>query len=585
MGLDENNYWNRRTVDRRRVLRGGMLIGTAFAGAALIGCSDPDETDTDDRTSSAPGASATTGAAPATNAGGPRYGGRFRVPEFTVQSTFDVYRAGGGTHLFAGLTSNRLVQLDPVTLELRPGLLASWEEIEPGLEWVLHVQPEAVWEDKAPTNGRPYDAEDALHNFLYPGGYLYDEGYQREVWYQGIDVAATEVIDEKTMRLRMTQPNATILAATADHRQQNIPKEMPSEFDFSNYPNIPAVGAWVVKEWTEGEYALLQRNPNYWEKDAQGNAFPYFDEYEVQWYGDDSSGYSALLTDQIDYLPVSAARAAEAEGEDDLVVWRFEFRSDGIQALNAKRFPDSRLWKAFHRLIDYQDIGENVYDGYYSYTALVSGTFPHVMKSDEVQQLPGFNPDTRDADVAEAMKLLDAAGYPNGAGLSIHNISSAGPGQPNYDWAIRTQATLSELAPDMDFQTAPATDGPSFQRRLLEGEYDSITHQILEGPDVRLALQAYLTGSSRNWSFYSNPEVDDLITQSMAQSGDELGDTISKIEQAVLETGSPLYRLGQWQQAASRTRVHGPELLEGRSMGGAGNDATILPRYWWFEES
>ena len=42
----------------------------------------------------------------------------------------------------------------------------------------------------------------------------------------------------------------------------------------------------------------------------------------------------------------------------------------------------------------------------------------------EIKAKPGYNPDTKEQDIAEAVKRMDAAGYPGGAGISFKNQPS-----------------------------------------------------------------------------------------------------------------------------------------------------------------
>ncbi|MPZ99155.1 MAG: hypothetical protein GEU80_07425 [Dehalococcoidia bacterium] len=578
--MTDRSYWTSR-LGRRGLLRGGALLSAGVGAAALIGCGGDDEGDGDGGSSGSPAASDGSGAtspAPSGAAQGDHYGGTYRRFTTLIESNFDVYMTQGSSDLFSHI-SERLLRIDPSTLELQPGLISEWEEIEAGMEYVLHIHPEAVWENKAPTNGRAFDAEDVVWNILYAGEYEGPEHTaQRASWYFGIENA--EAVDDKTVRLTLSEPNGPVLAAMADHRQHMVPKEVPESYGWDNYPNFPAIGPFRMTSYDPGTVGTFERNPDYVLTGANGDALPYFDGVELNWFGDNASAYAAFLTDQLDVMPVTPSDAKDLDDESGVTVYRLPFRGTQLQVLNTERYADVRVRKAFHNLLDYQDIGENVHLGDYKWSGKINQQYPYVMKEDEVRVLPGFNPDTREADVAEAFKLLDAAGFPEGAGLVFNNVSSATTGNA-FDWQIRIQGQLAQVAPAIEYNTNTPTDGPSFQRALLAGEHDCITHQSYDGPETRLAIQAFATGHSRNWSKYSNPTVDELVARSMAESGEQLGETIAELE-AILMEDHPWFGLGIVPALAARDRVQGID--RGGWEGASGNDSKIVSQYYWFTE-
>lgn len=577
--VTDQNYWTSR-LGRRQLLRGSAVAGVGLSAAALIGCSSDSDGDSGEGDTATPaGTGASTGTA-TTGASGGKYGGIYRRHTTLIESNYDVYMTQGTSDLF-GHISERLLRIDPSDLSLQQGLIESWEEIDPGMEYVLHVHPDAVWEDREPTTGgRPFDAEDVIHNILYAGEYEGPEHTaQRASWYFGL--ANAEAVDDKTVRLTFNEPNGAVLAAMADHRQHMVPKEVPESYGWENYPNFPSVGPFIMRKYEPGQIATFDRNPNYVVPGPNGDQAPYFDGVELQWFGDNASAYAAFLSDQLDVLSVTPSDAQQLDSEDGVTVYRQSFRGSQLQVLNTQRYQDVRVRQAFHRLIDYRDIGENIHLGDYIFSGPINATYPFVTKSEQIQSMPGWNPDTREADIQDAFQMLDAAGYPEGSGLVFNNVASAARGNP-FDWQIRIQGQLAQVAPKIEYNTSAPTDQPSFQRALLAGELDCITHQSFDGPDVRLAVQAFTTGHSRNWSKYSNADVDDLVARSLAQSGDELAETIKAIEAHLIED-MPWFALGIVPALAVRNRVQGVE--RGGWEGANSNDPKIVAQFYWFDEN
>jgi ABC-type transport system substrate-binding protein len=579
MMSDISRYWS-RSLPRRRFVQGGLAVSAGLAGAALVGCGGDDDSSSP-ATGTSPGG--TTGSQQTPSAGGDtasaKYGGTFRLSRVGIETNLDPFMSQG-TPIQMAMASERLFTTVPATLELRPGLIESYEEVEPGMEYILHVQPDAVWENKDPVNGRKFDADDVVHNVLYAGGYSHDNIAQRAGWYSG--VGSVDSVDESTVRLRMDEPNGAILAAMADHRQQAIPREMPDQFPFEISARIPSVGPYLIERYDQGERAVGTKNPSYWRKDESGNQLPYFDGINIQWYGDNASAYAAFLANQLDMLPITARQAEEVESRrSDADIVTFPFRRRDFTLLNVRTYPDPRVWEAFHHLIDYQVMVEDIYLGNADYTGVVPPTFGQAMTSDQIKQLPGYNPDTRDQDIATAFQLLNAAGYPEGEGLEIHNAASASSGA-RFDWGIHIQGAIREVAPKIVYETRPPVDGPSFQRALLAGEHDAITHGASDGPDVRLSIQIFETGHSRNWSGFSDPEIDDLISRMQIQSGEELQESFSDFESRLIGGKSPIFGLGVSQTMAVASRIRG--VRERGGFEGANNDIWINNQNYWIEE-
>src|SRR4051812_23712908 len=69
--------------------------------------------------------------------------------------------------------------------------------------------------------------------------------------------------------------------------------------------------------------------------------------------------------------------------------------------------------------------------------------------SDMVSQKPGWNPKTKQQDLAEALRLLEAAGHPKGEGISFSIPPFPTPGSVYNDDPVRIQGQLQQAFPAM----------------------------------------------------------------------------------------------------------------------------------------
>ena len=61
-------------------------------------------------------------------------------------------------------------------------------------------------------------------------------------------------------------------------------------------------GPFKFVEWKEGDYILLEKNPNYWETDASGGKLPYLDKVLIKIIIEPSTLVAALKTGEVDLI-------------------------------------------------------------------------------------------------------------------------------------------------------------------------------------------------------------------------------------------------------------------------------------------
>src|SRR5690606_2169429 len=80
---------------------------------------------------------------------------------------------------------------------------------------------------------------------------------------------------------------------------------------------------------------------------------------------------------------------------------------------------DARVRKAFALATDRKAINDGYWGPGWANIAVLHPDYPEGWSQEKVLTLPGHNPETKEEDRAEAGRLLEAAGYPNGAGINI----------------------------------------------------------------------------------------------------------------------------------------------------------------------
>ena len=199
---DGRNYWQRRRLSRRSLLRGAAVGAAGLAGAALIGCDfggDDDSTD---------------GA-----------GGTVSLVAANVFDSVDAHNALSSSVLqvTAAAQSKILRFSNPNTGELVGDLAERWEVVSP-TELVLTLRDGVTWHDAGPgaenpasTAGRALTTEDIVFNIERQRDGVFADGSEgpfgrRGYWSKVADIEA----DDREIRLTLSAPDVTFVAGLAN---------------------------------------------------------------------------------------------------------------------------------------------------------------------------------------------------------------------------------------------------------------------------------------------------------------------------------------------------------------------------------
>jgi peptide/nickel transport system substrate-binding protein len=558
-------------LSRRRLLARSAALGSGLIATGLVACKGTRNTSTSQG-----------------NAGGkedstPRRGGTVAVEWSLTTSQWDPYRVSTGVMQHYGGIFETLVTTNAKTLVVEPGLIESWEEIEPGLHYVLKVRKNAVWENKPPTNGRALDADDVVYNIRYASG-LSDPSKAAQIVrassYRGLE--SVSAVDKNTVDMKLSTPNAAILSGMADIRQFTIPREIPDQMPFTDYAKFPSIGPFITKEYRDGEVGRYDRNPNYWNQQL-----PYADQAVTKWYGDNAAKIAALLSGDINIARILAKQEMDQvqKSGQPVTVYPYQYRSTTKAYVNADRIPDKRIAKALRLGFDWAKANNVVYGkGLWDYSGPLDRALPGATPSDKIAQMPGYNPATKEADRKEGASLLRAAGYPDGDGLSLEIISSSPQGNPQFDVLTYFQADIKQMAPKIRLEIRPVPDGGAFARALAARDFQIACHNLLEAADPRLALENYKSKGSRNYSNYANPQFDQLVDKAFAQSFQEALSTVHEAEKILLDEVPVIMLTGQYEMIGANNKVRGVAARLGPGSGSGYNDKILVRKFVWLEQ-
>ena len=203
---------------------------------------------------------------------------------FNLALANDAYSSGLLSYLFEGLT-----EASWLTNEVEPGLAESWEHSDDGLTWTFHLRDDVRWHDGEPFTAR--DVEFTFNSIIYNEDiptttraafnfrYLDDAG----VWQQSPMTVTT--VDDYTVQFVLPTPFAPFLQSmgTAIYPRHILePHVEAGTFEEvwtldSDPAEVIGTGPYTIESYTTDERVVLQRNPDYWMRDAAGNQLPYIE--------------------------------------------------------------------------------------------------------------------------------------------------------------------------------------------------------------------------------------------------------------------------------------------------------------------
>ena len=286
--------------------------------AACSGGSDPSDTTPSSTTVPASVAPVPdTAVAPTTTVDpGPRVGGSLTV--LLAQDPTPITGWAPWDDVCAWACRNVLDQvLETLSVVLPDGSVAPWlaESIESDVSlrlWTVKLRPNILFTDGTALTAAV--VKEGIDNYLKSGDA--SSGHFRDA-----RLVTVQVADELTLVFDLSEPNGGFAASLAGPIGR-VFSVAAADIDEDRFAAAPVgTGAFMFSNWSPGQPAVLQANPDYWMTDADGAALPYLSQLTFVQVADEAERLAQLRagTGQVMQTRVPDTiekAAAEPDGTD-----------------------------------------------------------------------------------------------------------------------------------------------------------------------------------------------------------------------------------------------------------------------------
>ena len=413
-------------------------------------------------------------------------------------------------------------------------LAETWSLQDDGKSLLLRLVPNAKFHD-----GTPITSEDVAFSIM-----TNKANHPFKSMFEAVERVDTP--DARTAIVRMSKANPAILLAMSPPLCPIIPKHIYGKVDNIkatplNSSGVVGSGAFKLVEFKSGDHITLERNPDFFIK-----GMPKFDRIVIRIFKDSNALAIALENGEVNYVPFWSDLSVLQRLKKNPKLAVTDKGGEAIGPLNwlafnmaKKPLDDVRVRQAISYAIDRNFITKKLH---YGFSKIATG--PITLGS------PFYTSDVEhyNLNLAKANQLLDAAGHKKGAnGVRFHLTVDFIPGNREMHQTIAEylKAQLRKVGIDVEVRAAP--DFPTWAKRVSGHDFDMTTDSVFNWGDPVIGVhRTYLTSNIRKgviWSntqSYSNPKVDELLTQAGVETNVEKRKALYRDAQKIVVKEAPV---------------------------------------------
>lgn len=404
-------------------------------------------------------------------------------------------------------------------MKIIPMLATDYEANENATEYVIHLRQGISF-----TDGTPFNAEAAKANLDRWGDK--ELGLKRTTLLCNV-LESTEIVDEYTVRVKLSQPFGAFIATLAHPACVLMSPKVIAQGNVACAESPVGTGQYIFKEWIAGDHATVTLNKDWWGYDAEicgGTALAEpdagFKSITFRPVAENATRVAMLQSGDAQFIwpvPTESMQALAADtnvyvGAEEGMVVRYLFMNNMKAPFN-----DKRVRQAVNYAINKEAYIAVVKNGLSSVATSIIGPATQHYKAN----------DPYPYDPEKAKELLTEAGYPDGFECTLICASTTA----NLKQAEFLQQQLAQVGITMNInalESAVVNDkvenvnvpGSEAEVERYTIGWSSSTGDADWGIRPLVAVES-MPPMSYNICYYENEEVDNLLYEALATADEE----------------------------------------------------------------
>jgi len=427
---------------------------------------------------------------------------------------------------------NGLVQMNN-QLSIKPCIAKSWEIAKNGKRYTFYLRNDVrfhhfnLFPDGKGRIVTAHDFEYSLNRIIdpktgSPGAWIFNQVAENGI----------AAIDDTTLQIKLKNPFPAFLGLLTMPYCSVVPKEAIDYYkqDFRNHPL--GTGPFQFKLWKEGEKLILTKNPNYFEKNEEGNPLPYLDAISITFINDKQSEFLEFLKGNIDFISgLSPANKDELITRNGRLNPKYENQIKMISQpylnteylgflldtskISNKKSPvlNKKIRKAINYGFDRKKMIKYLRNNIG--TPATNGFIPKGM--------PSFSDNVKGYEYkpGKTRELLKEAGYPNGEGLPPINLTTT---SDYLDLCEYIQQELAKFGIEINIDVST---GATFREMVAHSKLEFFRGSwIADYPDAENYMALFysknFSPTGPNYTHYANKSFDYLYQKAMDETIDSI---------------------------------------------------------------
>ncbi|WP_419878738.1 ABC transporter substrate-binding protein [Brevibacillus centrosporus] len=383
------------------------------------------------------------------------------------------------------LLYDSLTKLDE-NMNIVPNLAEKWEIAPDGKTITMFLHKGVKFH-----NGKDMTADDVKFSFeriMNP-----DTGAIAKSYFASVE--AIEVKDPTTVVFKLKTADAAFIANTASAYASIVPS---GSTDLTKA--AIGTGPFKLEKSEPGQYVLLKKNPDYFNKDL-----PKVETIKFQIMKDEAERLAAIRSGKIDISTISADSAKLLEGKPGVQVKNYqslEYSYLGIN-VNKKPFDNPKVREAISYAVDRNQIVQTVWKGEAALTGPIAPAITN-------WALDTASYPTYKTDVEKAKQLLAEAGFPNGFETQIETAAT-------YPDMVETAQVIQQQLKAIGINAKiNQLEWGNYIEVWKSKDMNLMVGRNTSGVDADRSMRFFFasTGSANVWN-YSNPAYDELVEKAL----------------------------------------------------------------------